>query len=243
MINGMETLQCLIGRIYNQRQPRVPGRIDTSREDGVVLHVNLTHLTVVGDNSTSLILASMELHALWIVLLIMVTINTLSVFFKATKHIVIDNALVIVFQTTLINGQGFITNERRENETVTQVTVNAIRRHEDTERLVVRPLVCLTSVDINGNGTTLSLLCKCTPFIGFRLSLSFTDNFFITNSITGNHPIGSLIKLEGERCHVDGDGDIGIVGINLGKPVGLCKGIWHRGGCTAHHRQTDTDVY
>ena len=52
----------------------------------------------------------MELHALWIVLLVVMTVDALSLRAIAfrTEYVVEDDALVIVLQTALTDGQVFI---------------------------------------------------------------------------------------------------------------------------------------
>ena len=69
----------------------------------------------------------MKLHALRIVLLIVVAVDALAILLEATEHIIIDNALVIVFQASLIDGQSLITDKGREDQTVTQIAVDTIR--------------------------------------------------------------------------------------------------------------------
>jgi hypothetical protein len=40
-----------------------------------------------------------------------VTIDTLAIFFKTIENIVINNALVIILQASLIDGQSLVTDE------------------------------------------------------------------------------------------------------------------------------------
>jgi hypothetical protein len=56
----------------------------------------------------------------------MVTIDTLAVFLETAEHIIIDDALVIVFQTALVDGQRLVADERREDKTITQIAIDAI---------------------------------------------------------------------------------------------------------------------
>ena len=83
----------------------MPGRIDTSRKNGVIAHVHLLNITVVDNNCPTVVLTGMKLHALRVILLIVVTVDALTVFLESTEHIIIDDALIIVFQTALTNGQ------------------------------------------------------------------------------------------------------------------------------------------
>ena len=56
----------------------------------------------------------------------MVTIDALAIFLETAEHIIVDDTLVIVFQTALVDGQRLIADERREDKTVTQIAVDAI---------------------------------------------------------------------------------------------------------------------
>ena len=62
----------------------MPCGIDACGEDGVVSHVDLLHLAVVGNKGAAPILSGMELQTLGVVPLIVVTIDTLAVFLEAT---------------------------------------------------------------------------------------------------------------------------------------------------------------
>ena len=142
----------LVGRIDDELQPRVPSGIDASREDGVVLHVHLLQLTVVGNDGATTLLTGMKLHALRVSLLVMVAVDALSLLLEAAKHIVVDDTLVVVLQTTLADGQGLVADERGWNETIAEIRVNAVCRHIDIEGLIVRPLVVVAGIDIDVDG-------------------------------------------------------------------------------------------
>ena len=97
----------------------------------------------------------MELHASRIVLLVVVAVDALAVALETAEHVVVDDALVIVFQTTLTDGKRLVADERGRNKTETQVGVNAVRRHMDGERLIVRPLISVACKDVNADVTAL----------------------------------------------------------------------------------------
>ena len=78
-IVDVEVLACGVRRIDYQWQFRMPGRIDTSREDRVIAHIDFANLSIIGNDGTTMILTSMELHTLWVILLIIMTVDTLSV--------------------------------------------------------------------------------------------------------------------------------------------------------------------
>ena len=86
----------------------MPGRIDTSREDRVVAHIDFANLSVIGNDGTAMILTGMELHTFRVILLIVVAVDTLSLSTLRAKDVVIDDALVVVLQTALADGQFFI---------------------------------------------------------------------------------------------------------------------------------------
>ena len=85
------------------------------------------------------------------------------------------------------------------------------------------PLVCLAGININRNGTTLCFLNESAPIISFRLRLPLKNYFLFSNGIAGNHLVGLLIKLEGQWRHIDGNGDIRIVGVYVREAVSLSK--------------------
>ena len=107
-VGGMESLMGLVGGVDDEVELWMPCGIDTSREDGVVFHVNLLDFSVVGDDGSTAFLTSVELHSLWVVILVVMAVDALSLFLKTAEHIVVDDAFVVVFQTALINGQFFI---------------------------------------------------------------------------------------------------------------------------------------
>ena len=69
----------------------------------------------------------MKLYTFRVVLLIVVAVDALAILLITTEYIIINDTLVIVFQTTLTDGQGLVSDERGKDETITQITVNAVR--------------------------------------------------------------------------------------------------------------------
>jgi hypothetical protein len=82
----------------------------------------------------------MKLHPVRVVLLVVVAINALSVSPFRTEHVVVDDAFVVVLQTTLINGQFFVSDIRRGNEPVADIRVYGIGRDVDIEGLETLPV-------------------------------------------------------------------------------------------------------
>jgi hypothetical protein len=68
----------------------------------------------------------MELHAVGIVVLIVVTVDALAVLLETAENIVVDDALIVVLQTTLINGQCLVGDERRGYQTITDIGVDGV---------------------------------------------------------------------------------------------------------------------
>ena len=60
-MGGVETLSGHISRIDNHFQKGMPCWIDTCRKNGVVLHVYFLDVSIVGDDSTTVVLTSVEL--------------------------------------------------------------------------------------------------------------------------------------------------------------------------------------
>ena len=53
----------------------------------------------------------MELHTFGIILLIVVAVDALSLTVLTTEEIIIDDRLIIVFETTLVDGQHLVCHE------------------------------------------------------------------------------------------------------------------------------------
>ena len=125
-VGRMEVLECLVRRIDDKLQPGMPGWIDAGREDGVVLHVHLLDIAVVGNDGATPLLTGMELHTLRISLLVVVTIDALAFNLESAEDIVVDNALIVGHQTALSDGQGLVADKRRGDDAIAQVAVDAV---------------------------------------------------------------------------------------------------------------------
>ena len=229
----MEVLVCFVGGINDELQPRVPSRIDAGREDGIVPHVHLFDVAVVGDDGAAVLLSGMKLHAVGVVLLVVVAVDALTVVLEATKHVVVDDALVVVLQAALTNGERLIADKRGWNEAVAEVGVDAVFRDEDAERFVVRPLVAALCKDIYFDGIAFGFADERGPFVERRLHLVGTDHLDVACCIACNHRIGFLVELEGQRSNVQWDRYIDIVRIDLRQGVDVGKRCRHlRCACT-----------
>ena len=69
----------------------MPGRIDTSRDGIVALHIHSRHLAVVHKNGTAIIEAYMEEHIVGLVVLITVAVDTLTLLNVSTGNLIIEN--------------------------------------------------------------------------------------------------------------------------------------------------------
>ena len=105
----------------------MPGRIDTSRENGVIAHVDLADLAIVGDDGSPMELTGVELHAAGIIHLIVVAVDTLAGSLLTTEHIVDHHPLVVILQATLVQGQFLIGHITGRDESVADIRVDAIR--------------------------------------------------------------------------------------------------------------------
>ena len=106
----MEVLHGVIGGVGYKVEVRMPSRIYASTEQRVVLHVYLPYLAVHGNYGTSILLAGMELHLVWVVVLVTVAVDALLLTFAAAKHIVVDNRFIEILQTSLVDGQFLVCN-------------------------------------------------------------------------------------------------------------------------------------
>ena len=159
-IHQIEALVGRIGRVDDERQPRVPCGIDAGREDGVVLHVDFPDIPVVGDDGAAQVLTGMELHPLRTVVLIAVAVDALSLVLLGTQHIVVDDTFLIRLQTSLTDGQYLVADIGGGNQTVAQIGVDGIRRDMDIERLIAHPLSVVAGKDLHLEGFALCLVCQ-----------------------------------------------------------------------------------
>ena len=212
----MESLLRLVGGIDDELQPGMPGGIHAGREQVVVLHVYLAHLAIVGDNRSAQVLAGMELHPVGVVLLVVVAVDALARRTFGAEHIVVDHALIVVFQTALADGQVLVGDVRGGNQSVADVGVDGIGRHNDVERLIARPLSLVAGIDLHLDGLPPCSLSEFSPVAGIGLYLgSAANNLLTAEGEAGGHFLGRLFHLERQRRHVHRDGHPGIVGIDL----------------------------
>ena len=214
-IDGVEVLMRLVCGVDNEIERRVPGRIDTSREDGIVLHVHFLDLPVVDDDGAAVALTCVELHALRVVLLVVVAVDALSVTLEATQHIVVDDTLVVVFQTTLVDGQRLVRHKRRSNQTIADVRVDGVGRNMDVERLEVIPLRAVARVNIHRNVASFRFLRQSAPFVDVGLSVAHDG--IVADSVACHHLVASAIELESQRSNVHGHRHVNIVRIYRGQ--------------------------
>ena len=215
-IDGMESLLRLVRGIDDELQPGMPGGIYAGREQVVVLHVYLAHLAIVGDNRSAQVLAGMELHPVGVVLLVVVAVDALTRRTIGAEHIVVDHALLVVFQTALADGQVLVGDVRGGNQSVADVGVDGIGRHNDVERLIARPLSLVAGIDLHLDGLPPCSLSELSPVAGIGLYLGPAANNLLTaEGETGGHFLGGFFHLERQRRHVHRDGHPGIVGIDL----------------------------
>ena len=91
----------------------MPCRINACRECAVRLQVQLDKSPVEIEQRAAMMLTGMELHAVGVAPLIAMTVDALPVRLAGTKHVVVDNAFLVVFQTTLVDGEFLESDIRR----------------------------------------------------------------------------------------------------------------------------------
>ncbi len=175
----------------------------------------------------------MELHTLGIILLVVMAVDALSVDLEAAEHIVVDNTFIVVFQTTLTDGECLVADVRRRYETEAEPRVDAVGRDGNGERTVVCPAVVAAGEHIDLNVLAFGSSRQLTPFVDVGLHLVGTDNLIVAELVACHHPVGLLVKLEGQRCDVHRNGDVDIVGVDF-RPLVLlvifCRQLRAAGG-------------
>ena len=215
----LERLTRQVRGINDEFQPRVPGGIHTCRQDGVVAHIDFPHLAVVGDDRSAHVLTGVELHALRVKLLVVVAVDALTTLLalRATQDVVVDDALVVVLQTTLADGQFLIADVRRIDQAVAQVRVDAVLRHVDVERLVLRPLTVVAGVHLHSDALVQGFLHQPLPFVlaGFYLR-ALQQQLFVVHGEPRHHVVGPVVHLKRQRRHVHRHRHALVVGVNVG---------------------------
>ena len=132
----------------------------------------------------------MELESLGILLLIVVAIHALSVDFVAAEHIAHDDALVVVFEAPLVEREFLIDHIRGRNQSITDVGVDGVGRHEDLEGLEQRPFAVVFGVNLDLNRLSLGLFSDYFPLVDVGTSLQVVataNDFFVLETIAGHH--------------------------------------------------------
>ena len=218
----------------------MPSGIYTCRQDGVVTHIDFPHLAVVGYQRTAQILTGVELHTLRIILLVVVTVDTLTArrAFRATQDIVVDDALIVILQTTLADGQFLIADVRRINQAVAQVGVDAVLRHINVERLILRPLSVVTGVNLHADVLVQGFLHQPLPLVLTGLYLrALQQQFLVAHGEPRHHVVGPVVHLKRQRRHIYRHRHSLIIRVNIGQ-IRRCRIFLRRLHPTSghHHR-------
>ena len=217
-IDAVEHLAGHVGGIDDEFERGMPCGIDTCREDGVVAHVDFLDVTIIGDDRSAHALTGVKLHPFGVVLLVVVAVDALSVAPIRAEHVVVYHALVVVFQTALVDGQVLIGDIRRRNQSITDIGVDGV----GVERLEAPPTAVLLHIHLYLDGIALGTLGEPFPVIGIGHNLpSAADDLFLAGREPRHHIVGMTVDLEGQRRNVDGNRDVGIVRIDVGEFVGL----------------------
>ena len=238
-VGSMKALSGVVRRKDHEGQRGVPCGIDAGRDDAVVAHVDLAHLTVVGNDGAAHILAGVKEHAVGVVLLIVVAVDALPTLLGAAQQVVHHHALVVVLQAALVQGEIFVGDVGGRDESVAEPGVDAIRRHVEGKRLIALPLiVAIAGIDIDGDVAALGLLEQLVPFVDVGLHLVAAHNqFVIAARKSGHHLEGVVVHHKREGRYVHGDGHVGVVGIDIGLSVDGGISLGHTGAAARHQRE------
>ena len=223
----VEGLLGLVGGVGNELEPRVPAGIDACGEDGVVAHVHLMGLPFVDDDGSTVALTGVELHLLWVVHLVVVAVDALSVDLVAAEHVVVDDALVVVLEAALVDGELLVGHVGGRDESVADVGVDGVGRDEYLEGFVARPCPIVLCEHLHLHAFSFCLRGQRLPIVDVGLGLDAAQHdFLVAERIAGDGCIGLAAQLDGERCDVHGDGDANVVGIDVGRllAVGELRG-------------------
>ena len=229
-VAGVEALARVVGRVDDEGQPGMPRRVDASRDDGVVLHVDLPQPAVVVDDGAALVLAGVELHALRVVLLVVVAVDALAVQLGAAEHVVDHHPLVVVLKAALVKRQLLVGDVAGRNQAVADVGVDAIVRHVDLERLVAAPLVAALGIDLDIDGSAGSLRRQLAPVVDVGLHLVAATYQLLVARLQARHNlVAATVPFESQRRNVHRHGDVAVVGIDGRSLPCLGKRLRHAG--------------
>ena len=171
----------------------------------------------------------MELHALGVVCLVMVAVDALTVFLETVQNVVVNHALVIVLQTSLIDGQSLVGYKRGGYQSVADIGVDGVGRHIDAERFVACPLAIRLCEDIHLNLASLGFFCQLLPFLFRGLHFVRIDHFLITRLVACDHVGSGIVEHKRQRSDIYRHGHVHIVGVYLGQLVRLLVVRGNRG--------------
>ena len=159
-------VECLaggVGAVGNQFLCGVPTGVDACADGVVGLQIDLLRLPVVGDYRASQALTDMELHAVRVVLLEGVAVDALPILFGGVAHRAIDNLLVVILQTALVDGQLLVVHVAWGDQAVGDVRVDAVLGDVEMEGFHAKPLVVTLGVD--GDLDILAGSCQFLPLL------------------------------------------------------------------------------
>ena len=236
-IRHLEDLTRLVRGIDDEVKPGMPGGIDTCREDGVVAHIDLPYLSVVGHHRTSQVLTCMELHACGVILLVVMTVDALSFAlpFLAAQDIVVDHTLIVGLQTALTDGQFLVADIRGVDETVAEVGIDAVLGHIDIEGFVFRPLSVVTREHLHPDLLVGSLRHEALPIITVGLYLvTFEQQLLTVGGEPCHHAFSLLCHLERQRRHIHRHRHALVIRVDVWLRIRRCVVLRHLRGAGCH---------
>ena len=240
----METLHGTVGTEGNELLLNgMPCGIDTGREGLVGLQVHLLQLTIVINHRSAQILTCVEQGALRIAQLTVMTVDALAVGFGRAQHVVVNDSLLIVFQTTLIQRQFLVGDVGWRNQAVANPRINRVGRHIDGKWLIVDPRITRTHVHIDNHGIAHCLGYQRLPVVGRGAHLLAAQHqFFIASRQSRHHLVGFGSPLKMERSHVHRHCHARIVRIDGHWLTCLLVGRWHLHLTAGSQQQKNTDI-
>ena len=223
----MEALHGLVGAVCDELEPRMPRRVYSGREYGVVLHVHLLYLAVVCHHGTSMVVSCVELHALRVSRLVVVAVYALSVHLCAEHHVAVDDTLFVVLQISLVDGQVLVCDIRGCYEPIADIAVDGIGRNVYSEGFVPCPCTAILCKHLYGDVLARRLGRKSLPVVYVRHGLPATAyNLLAFGRIACHHLFGILHELQGQWGDVHRHGNIDIVGVDFWQSlaVGILRG-------------------
>ena len=215
VVAGMERMAGVVCRVGDVVVRGVPRGIDTGGEGRVGLEVYLADIAVEGHDGSAFVLAGMELQAVGVVVLHRVAVDALAILVGGNEHIAEDDALLVILQAALVDGQVFVGDVGGGDKAIGDVRINPLFGYADSEGLECFPfpLFLLLDVGCDGNVFADTFADEAAPFFDAGADVCTADGNHLLATGEGGDGIRYVRQVIAPRegRDVGRNSDVGIV--------------------------------